>query len=186
MASMQQQIAEAARRSPALAAGAVLVAVALVVGTLVHFGADANGVAWAVVQVGFVFIAWFDLLTRRIPNLVVLPAAVAAIVLRVAFDRGALLECLLAGAIAFAVFLVFALLVRGGLGMGDVKLAGLIGLLLGSDALYALMLGVIVGGLAAAALLAARRGRKSTYAYGPYLALGASLLVLLAAVPRLL
>jgi leader peptidase (prepilin peptidase)/N-methyltransferase len=181
-----EEIAAAARRSPRLLFAAGLLAVALGVATIVHYGLSANGVAWAAVQVLLVFIAWFDVQERRILNVVVGPAVVAVIALRLAFERDALLECVLAGVVAFAVFTAFAAIVRGGLGMGDVKLAGLIGVLLGQDALYALMLGVVLGGLAAVAILATRTGtRKSAYAYGPYLALGAAIWIVIGHPPAL-
>ena len=63
----------------------------------------------------------------------------------------------------------------GGMGMGDVKLAGLIGLMTGLDGvILAMTVGILAGGLAALALLASRRfDRKATMAYAPYLALGA-------------
>ncbi len=59
--------------------------------------------------------------------------------------------------------------------MGDVKLAGLIGLTTGLDGvILAMTVGILAGGLAALALLASRRfDRKATMAYAPYLALGA-------------
>jgi leader peptidase (prepilin peptidase)/N-methyltransferase len=166
---------------------AAVAAVALVVLTLVRYGLGANGVAWSIVQVVLVWITWVDLRERRIPNVVVLPLAAGAIIARIAFERDALLEILLAGVVAFVVFLFLAVVVRGGLGMGDVKLAGTEGFLLGSAAFYALVLGVVAGGLAAVLLLAARRiTRKSTYAYGPYLALGAAVAVLASSPPALL
>jgi leader peptidase (prepilin peptidase)/N-methyltransferase len=61
------------------------------------------------------------------------------------------------------------------LGFGDVKLASLLGLLCGiSQALPALAIAALAGGVAATFMLVGRRaGRKSLIAYGPYLALGA-------------
>ena len=81
------------------------------------------------------------------------------------------------------VFLI-ALIGRGKLGAGDVKLAGVIGLMLGFPAaISALVIGILLGGAAAMLLLITRRaGRKSSLAYAPYLALGA-LLTLLVSVP---
>jgi leader peptidase (prepilin peptidase)/N-methyltransferase len=158
---------------------AALVAAALVAATLADYGFGWNGLAWSAVQVVLVTLALIDLRERRLPNVIVLPLGVGAIVLRLAFERGALVEILVAGAVAFAAFLVLAVLVRGGLGMGDVKLAAAEGLLFGRTAAEALLLGVVLGGVAAALLLVTRRaGRKATYAYGPYLALGAAVAIL--------
>jgi len=180
------QIVAAAKRSPRTAGTAAGVAAVLVVGTLLRYGGGANAVLWALVQVLLVFIAWFDIQERRILNVVVAPAAAVAVLCRAGFDRGGLVECAVAGAAAFATFLVLAIIARGGLGMGDVKFAALLGLLLGRQAFAALLGGVVVGGLAAAAILLMRHGsRRTTYAYGPYLALGGAMAVLLTQPPHL-
>lgn len=72
-------------------------------------------------------------------------------------------------------FVLIALVRRGAMGAGDVKLAAVLGAALGfPDIVTALLWGVLAGGLAALALLVTRRaGRKEYMAYGPYLALGA-------------
>jgi leader peptidase (prepilin peptidase)/N-methyltransferase len=156
-----------------------VVAAGLAVATFARLGFGWNAAAWAAVQVALVALAAVDLRERRLPNAIVVPLGVSAIVLRLAFERGALVEILVAGAVAFAAFLVLAVAARGGLGMGDVKLAAAEGLLLGKVAVEALLLGVVVGGVAAALLLVTRRaGRTTTYAYGPYLVLGAVVAIL--------
>ena len=121
-------------------------AAVLAAATFARLGLDADALAWALVQCLLVGLAAFDLATRRIPNVVTGPAAAAAIALRLAFERSALPEALIAGAAAMVFFLVFARLTRG-LGMGDVKLAGLLGLLLGSAVLPALIVGTLAGGV---------------------------------------
>jgi leader peptidase (prepilin peptidase) / N-methyltransferase len=160
---------------------------ALVAATLARFGLSSRGAAWAVVQVLLVFLASYDVATRRVPNRVTLPAAAAAVILRAALAPGALVETLAAGAAAFAFFLAFAVLTKEGVGMGDVKLAGLIGLLLGKAALLALLLGAIFGGVAAVGIVVARRGggRGQAFAYAPYLCLGAAVAILASHLPGL-
>ena len=160
--------------------GAVLAAA-----TFVLRGHDANAVLWAGVQLVLVAIAAIDLATRRIPNVLTLAAAVGAIALRLAFERDELVEIVVAGAVCFVVLLLLAVVARGGFGMGDVKLAGVLGLLLGKDVAGALLLGTICG--AVAALIAARRARslKATLAYGPYLCLGAAVVILVTSPPAL-
>lgn len=132
--------------------------------------------------------AWFlltvlviDLEHRLVPNVLTLPAAVLA-------GAGSFLPgaptpaaALLGGAIAFGAFLLIALAGRGAMGMGDVKLAGVIGLMAGFPLLLpALLAGVILGGLAAALLLALRRAtRKTAIAYAPYLSVGALVVLVL-------
>jgi leader peptidase (prepilin peptidase)/N-methyltransferase len=157
---------------------------ALAVATFVVRGHDTDVLAWAGVQLVLAVIAAIDLVTRRIPNVLTLATAVCAIALRLGLARGAVAETLVAGMICFAVFLLLALAARGAFGMGDVKLAGLLGLLLGRDVVAALLIGTLAG--AVAALVVARReSRKATIAYGPYLCLGAALVILLTAPPAL-
>jgi leader peptidase (prepilin peptidase)/N-methyltransferase len=154
-------------------------AIALAVGTLIRFGFSAGAVLWTLVQIVLVGLAAYDLATRRLPNLVTVPVSLLAIGARGAFERSALVEVIVAGVVAFGVFLLLALLLRGGLGMGDVKLAGMLGFLLGRAVAPALLIGVFAGGILAAALLiGSAANRRSTIAYGPYLALGGAVAIL--------
>ena len=84
------------------------------------------------------------------------------------------------GSIGFALLLLIAIISRGGMGWGDVKLAALIGLATGFPlVLLALLIGAIIGGLVAVALLIAKkRGRKEAIPFGPFLSL-ATLVTLL-------
>lgn len=93
---------------------------------------------------------------------------------------------IIAGALAFVVFWILALVLRGGLGMGDVKLAGMLGFLLGYAVLPALALGVLVGGVWSAVLLGSgRAGLRSSIAYGQFLALGGAVAILVSNPPPL-
>ncbi|NOZ71134.1 MAG: prepilin peptidase [Chloroflexi bacterium] len=89
-------------------------------------------------------------------------------------------SALLGSLIGLALFGLLALIGRGALGMGDVKLAAWIGFVTGyPDVIRALLIGIIAGGIAAAVLLVAKRfQRKQAIAYAPYLALGAWLVLL--------
>ena len=159
---------------------AVPAAVVLVAATLVRFGFNANGVSWAAVQVVLVGLAAYDLATRRLPNVITIPVALAAIGMRVAFERSELREVLIAGVASVLVFGFISFVRPGGLGMGDVKLAGMLGFLLGSAVVPALLLGTILGGVGAAVLLLAqsRATLRTHIAYGPYLALGGAVAIL--------
>lgn len=88
---------------------------------------------------------------------------------------GITLSALLGGAIGFLIMLMPYLLSRGGMGAGDVKLAGFLGMVVGfPQVLAALLVGIIIGGLVAILLLIARlRGRKEAIPFGPFLAVGA-------------
>ncbi len=69
---------------------------------------------------------------------------------------------------------------RGRLGLGAVKLCTLVGSVLGPGGVPAfLLLGAVIGAVAAAVKLARGHGRTATLAYGPYLAAGAAVVLLL-------
>jgi leader peptidase (prepilin peptidase)/N-methyltransferase len=159
-------------------------AVALGVVTFVHLGSDADAALWAAVQAVLVGLAAIDIETRRLPNAITLPVSALALLFRAVDDRSDLAEVAIAGAAAFVLFYLLALALRGGLGMGDVKLAGMLGFLLGSKVIPALALGVVAGGLWAAVLVITRRaGLRSTIAYGPFLCLGGAVAILFSGPP---
>ena len=120
-------------------------------------------------------IALIDLDHRLIPNKLTLPAAVLALVAIVALDRDFLVEALIAGAAGFAFFFLAALAYPRGMGMGDVKLAGVLGLYLGRAVAPAIFIALIAGVLIGAAIIArkgAAEGRRTAVPFGPFLALG--------------
>ncbi len=81
----------------------------------------------------------------------------------------------IAGAAGFAAFFLIAVLSRGALGGGDVKLIGALGLWLGVESLlFVVAIGSIAGGLAAVLMLLCKvKTKKSSFAYGPYFTLTA-------------
>ena len=161
-------------------------AVALAAATFLQLGPSLDAAAWACVQVVLVALTAIDVGTRRLPNVLTLPTAAAAVVQRAVFHRSELLEVVVAGAAAFAVFYVMAVALRGGLGLGDVKLAAMLGCLLGAAVVPALAVGILAGGVWAGVLLLARRAtRHSSFAYGPFLALGGALAILFSNPPPL-
>ena len=84
-----------------------------------------------------------------------------------------LVNALIGGAVGFALLLLVALVFRGGMGLGDVKFAGLMGIMVGFPNIFtALLLAVVGGGLIASILLVFKiKGRKGTMPFGPFLAL---------------
>lgn len=129
------------------------------------------GVAFVLLLVPVTLI---DIGHRIIPNkLMLLGAAVAlALVLITRSDR--LDEHLIAAAAAGGFLLVAALAYPAGMGMGDVKLAGVMGLFLGRAVAPAMFVALLAGSLVSMGIVArkGRAGRKSTLPFGPYLALG--------------
>jgi leader peptidase (prepilin peptidase) / N-methyltransferase len=120
-------------------------------------------------------ITLIDLELRLIPNRITLPAAVAALIAAVVLDVSFVPEMLIAGATAGGFFLLAALARPGGMGMGDVKLAGVLGLYLGRAVAPAIFVGLIAGVVVGAVIIArkgAREGRKTAVPFGPFLALG--------------
>jgi leader peptidase (prepilin peptidase)/N-methyltransferase len=135
----------------------------------------------------FIIIFVIDLEHGLILNKVVYPGMVVALLLalypwpwlneamitRVAYAA-------LGGGIGFGIFLLIAIVSRGGMGWGDVKLAALIGLATGFPLVFvAIIIGAILGGIVAVALvIAKRRKRRETIPFGPFLALAAMITLL--------
>lgn len=121
-----------------------------------------------------VAIAWIDLEHRIIPNRIVLPVAIWALVVSPLVRPAQLIEILVAGVAALAFVLVSALVYPSGMGMGDVKLTGVMGLYLGAAVAPALFVGFATGALFGVGLML-RDGiaaRKAKVPFGPFLALG--------------
>jgi leader peptidase (prepilin peptidase)/N-methyltransferase len=120
-------------------------------------------------------ITLIDLELRLIPNRITLPAAVAALIAGVVLDVSFVPEQLIAGAAAGGFFLLAALAYPRGMGMGDVKLAGMLGLYLGRAVAPGIFVGLIAGVVVGAVIIArkgAPEGRKTAVPFGPFLALG--------------
>ncbi len=120
----------------------------------------------------FILIMFIDLEHKIIPNKIVYPAAVAALIIDVFLPPG-IVKGIIGGATGFAFLLIPALINPRGMGWGDVKMAALIGLVTGFPlVLVALVMGVVLGGLVAVFLLLLRiKTRKETIPFGPFLSL---------------
>jgi leader peptidase (prepilin peptidase) / N-methyltransferase len=120
-------------------------------------------------------IALIDFEHSIIPNKITLPAAVAAVAIGAALDLRGVPEQLIAGAAAGGFLLAFALAYPRGMGMGDVKLAAVLGLFLGRSVAVAILVGVLTATLVGAGVMArvgVEKGRKTAVPFGPFLALG--------------
>jgi len=120
--------------------------------------------------------ALIDLEHRIIPNRITALGAVLALLIGVVLDPAGEPERLIAGAAAGGFLLLAALAYPGGMGMGDVKLAGVMGLFLGAPVAAAVLIALLSGVLAGALVIArkgAGAGRKTAVPFGPFLALGA-------------
>jgi leader peptidase (prepilin peptidase)/N-methyltransferase len=125
-------------------------------------------------------IALIDLRHRIIPNKLTYPALLLFVpVVLLAWAIGDAADPVRAGLglLIYGGVLFVVAAISGGMGMGDVKLAAVIGLVLGSLGLrfvgVAAAAAIVLGGLGAVAALAMGKGRKSAIPFGPYLAVGA-------------
>jgi leader peptidase (prepilin peptidase) / N-methyltransferase len=120
-------------------------------------------------------ITLIDLDHRIIPNKLTLIGAVVAPALLALTAPEAIPEHLIAAAAAGGFFLVAAIAYPHGMGMGDVKLAAVLGLFLGRAVAPAVFIALVAGTLVGAAVVArkgALQGRKTAVPFGPFLALG--------------
>jgi leader peptidase (prepilin peptidase) / N-methyltransferase len=168
--------------SDRLPAPVAVATVVLAAGIALAQGSAALGVLRGVLMLVLVPCAVIDLRRRIIPNRITGPAAIVAVVLGLALDAGHEPRRLLWAGIAGGFLLVAALANPAGMGMGDVKLLGVMGLFLGAPVVVALVI-ALLGNVAAGAVIAARRGvraaRKTGLPFGPYLAVGGVLAAVL-------
>jgi leader peptidase (prepilin peptidase) / N-methyltransferase len=158
-------------RYPIVEATSAVLAVAVVL--VKHTTADR--VLGLVLVAILIPVALIDLDQRIIPNRITLPAALLAIAIGLALKPSGVPEQLIAGAAAGGFLLVFAVAYPKGMGMGDVKLAGVLGLYLGRSVGVAILVSVLVGAVVGAAVMArvgVQEGRKTAVPFGPFLALG--------------
>lgn len=153
-----------------------------------RFGASWELPAFLYLAAISIALALIDVDVRRLPDAIVLPSypvalAVIALAAVATGQPGALLRVVLGGLALLAFYFVLFLAHPRGMGFGDVKLAGVLGLYLAwlgwEELVVGAFLAFLVGGLAGAALMLVRRaGRKSQIPFGPYMLIGAWLAVL--------
>ena len=149
-----------------------LVTAVLVVASVARFGLTPDELVAAAFCVVLVAVSVIDLEYRMIPNRIVVPAAAVALVAQTAIHPS--LEWLIGALGASAFLLAAALVYPAGMGMGDVKLALLLGAMLGRTVPVALMVGMLAALVPAVALIA-RHGtaaRRMGIPFGPFLSLG--------------
>ena len=138
---------------------------------------SAAGIALSVMLVLLVVpAALIDLEHRIIPNRLTAAGAILALALGTALDPAGEPERLLAAAGAGGFLLLAAIAYPGGMGIGDVKLAGVMGLFLGRSVAAAIVVALLSGVLVGMVIIArkgARAGRKTAVPFGPFLTLGA-------------
>ena len=139
-----------------------------------EFGPTLQFVVAAVLLAALVAITAIDLRHQIIPDAITLPGILAGITANVATRHLSWADVALGIVVGGGVFFVIIVASRGGMGAGDMKLGAMLGAFLGWKlAVFALMVGVVVGGAWAVALMGlGLRGRKDAIPFGPFLALG--------------
>ena len=119
-------------------------------------------------------LAAIDFDHKLLPNKIVYPLAAYGVIATLLVDRDDLVENLIAGAGAFVFLLVAVIAYPRGMGMGDVKLAGAMGLYLGLSIIPALLTAFLSGSVVGVVILAREgaAGRKKAVPFGVFLALG--------------
>src|SRR4051794_536597 len=149
--------------------------------------AAASAVAFLYLAAITIALAAIDLDVKRLPNAIVLPAYPVGLILLgaaslAAGDPWALARAAVGAALSFGLYLVLALTSRGGMGFGDVKLAGVLGLFLAWLGWPALIVGTfapfLLGGAFAVLLLLRGAGRRTAVPFGPWMLGGAWIAIL--------
>ena len=147
----------------------------LLAATVLVKGTDKEVVIGLVFVLVLIPVTFIDLDHRIIPNKITLPAAIAGLILVAALHPDGLVESVIAGVAAFLFLFIAALAYPSGMGMGDVKLAGVMGIYLGRAVGPAMLVALLAGTLVGVAIIARKgrkEGRKTAIPFGPFLALG--------------
>jgi leader peptidase (prepilin peptidase)/N-methyltransferase len=140
----------------------------------------AEAIAVSALMLGLLLCTGTDLIEYRVPNAVTYPGTLLALTASVVFPDGDFVNAALAALVGGVIFLVMAIVTRGGLGLGDVKLAVLIGAALGFPGGYqAMVMGIVAGGVVILGMfLLGIVSRRQAVPYAPFLALAAVVVVL--------
>jgi len=122
-----------------------------------------------------------DVLAYRVPNVITYPAIIASVAIGMLMSDANRGDVLLGGAVIGGTFMAMAIATRGGMGMGDVKLAFFVGIALGlTFGIQAMLITAIAGGAIAVVLLITRiRDRRDPIPYAPFISAGALYVLLM-------
>jgi len=153
-----------------------------------RFGLGLSGIIFMAYFSTLIVITFIDLDFQIIPDVITLPGAAIALVLGVffvsdPFERGAelgMVQSLAGFFLGGGLFYTVAVLSRGGMGGGDIKMMAMVGALTGwKGVLLTTLLGSLTGSLIGIGLMLFKgKGRKTRIPFGPFLALGSAISVL--------
>jgi leader peptidase (prepilin peptidase)/N-methyltransferase len=165
----------------------VLASAPLVAACLAAFGLTAEGLLSCFFATVLVVLSIIDVEERRLPNVIVLPAFALVLTAHLALEPGRAVEWVVASVGAALFLFLPSLFFPGGMGMGDFKLALLLGAMLGSAVVTAILVASIAGAVAALGVLAVRgaSARGQAIPFGPFLALGGIVALFVGTLPSL-
>ncbi len=157
----------------------------LVVISFLYFGITLQAVLSSFFLLVLLTVAMIDVKHKIIPNVIILPSIVISAVVAVAVEvfgfgglplvgRASIIEVVIGFLLGGGLLLIIALLWSGGMGGGDIKLAGFMGIFLGRYVLLGLFAGFLFGSVAGLIAMAVfHKNRRDLIPFGPFLSLGA-------------
>ncbi len=138
-----------------------------------EFGVNLALLSALVLISALIVLAAIDLEHRLLPNVIVGPAALAGLVLSILANPAGWWTYPLSALVVAGALLVLALAIPGGMGMGDVKMAGMLGAFFGPYAALAVFLGAVIGAVSGGVLMAfGKAQRRSHLPFGLFMAMG--------------
>ncbi len=140
-----------------------------------HFGVTIPGLIFTLLATSLLIVSFIDLAYRIIPDVITLPGILVGLAASTLVTSVGLGNALLGALIGGGLFLLVAIVSKGGMGGGDIKLIAMIGAFLGwQDVFVTIFLAALSGAVSGLFLIIVKKkGRKDALPFGPFLALGA-------------
>jgi leader peptidase (prepilin peptidase)/N-methyltransferase len=145
-----------------------------------RFGLSIPGVIFTLLATSLLIVSFIDLAYRIIPDIITLPGIIVGLLASTLATSVGFGSALLGATVGGGLFLLIAIMSRGGMGGGDIKLTAMIGAFLGWQGVFVtIFLAALSGAISGLFLIVVKkRGRKDALPFGPFLALGALLALL--------
>lgn len=142
-----------------------------------HFGLSIQGLIFTLLATSLLIVSFIDLAYRIIPDVITLPGIIAGLLASTLITSVGLGSAVFGVVIGGGLFLLIAIVSRGGMGGGDIKLTAMIGAFLGWQGVFVtIFLAALSGAISGLFLIVVKKkGRKDALPFGPFLALGALL-----------
>jgi len=139
-----------------------------------QFGFSVHSIVFILLTTALLIVSFIDLQHKIIPDVITLPGIIAGVVASWLLTPVGVVSSIIGVVLGGGLFFLIAVISRGGMGGGDIKLIAMIGAFLGWQAvLMTIFLGAFTGAMAGLGLmLLGKKGRKDMVPFGPFLALG--------------